>query len=397
MQENELYIVTPWYNTFSGGAEVAARTLAEESVKRGIKVTVLTTCCKTPYDNWWKNSMQPGDEVVNGVCVKRFALNEYGREKYEGTIVKQINNQEISEEDKLNFYMYGISSDDLCDYIATIQDGVPIIVLPYFQALAYNVITKNPYRVSMIPCFHNESQFYWNQIDDMIKYCNRIFYLSEPEKDMTIKQYGYKHGKKVIEGIVLGLGVEISNEIRQQLLNQENNQELPSKYIVYVGRKDIGKGVKELIHYHKKVPENIPLVFVGGGDQSLIPLDDKRFIDYGFVDTIDKYRIIKNASALVNLSPNESFSIVIMEAWLMEVPVIVSNRCDVTRHHCEVSNGGFWINDESDYKKIVEYIINNQDICHRIGIQGKEYVQVNYCWDNVIYNLFANYDCEVNE
>lgn len=397
MHVNELYIVTPWYNTFSGGAEVAARTLAEECVKRNIKVTVLTTCCKTPYDNWWKNSMLPGDEEVNGVCVKRFALNEYGREKYEGTIVKQINNEEILEEDRLNFYKYGISSDTLCEYVATIPNEIPIIVLPYFQALAYNVITKNPYRVSIIPCFHNEAQFYWNQIDEMIKYCNRIFYLSEPEKDMTIKQYGGKYGKKVIEGTVLGLGVEISAQIKKQLLVKEIKQDLPPKYIVYVGRKDAGKGVKELVRYHKKMPGSIPLVFVGGGDQSLIPPDDSQFIDYGFVDAIDKYRIIKNASALVNLSPNESFSIVIMEAWLMEVPVIVNSNCDVTKHHCKVSNGGFWINDENDYKKVVEYIINNEDISRKIGAQGREYVQANYCWDNVIYNLFMNYDCEVDK
>lgn len=395
MSEN-LYIVTPWYNTFSGGAEVAARTLAEECVKRGMRVTVLTTCCKTPYDNWWKNSVDPGDEEVNGVTVKRFNLNEYGKEKYENTIVKQINNQDLNDEDRLNFYKYGISSDELCEYVGNLPNEVPVIVLPYFQALAYNVITKNPGRVSMIPCFHNEAQFYWNEIGDMIRNCYKIFYLSEPEKNMTIKQYGIRYGKKVIEGIVLGLGVEISNEIQKKLLDTTQDKELPENYILYVGRKDVGKGVKELVSYHKVLDKDVKLVFIGGGDESLIPTDDERFIDYGFVDAVFKYRLIKNAIALVNLSPNESFSIVIMEAWLMGVPVIVSNKCDVTRHHCKVSNGGFWINNSTDYGKVVNYLATHEQIGKQMGKQGKLYVKSYYCWDEVIYNLFSNFSNEVN-
>lgn len=397
MKVKELYLVTPWYNTFSGGAEVAARTMAEECVKRGIKVTILTTCCKTPYDNWWKDSMPVGEENVNGVIVKRFSLNESGRERYEQTIVKQINNQELTSEDRLNFYKYGISSDTLCDYVGTIPVEIPVIVIPYFQALAYNVITHNPNRVSMIPCFHNEAQFYWDEISEMLRQCDRVFYLSEPEKEMTIRQYGLKYGRKVIEGLVLGLGVEISDGIQKQLLEDKKNLNLPEEYVVYVGRKDAGKGVKELVDYHKKLDRDLPLVFIGGGDETLVPAQDKQFIDYGFVDAIDKYRLIKNASVLVNLSPNESFSIVIMEAWLMGIPVIVSNRCDVTKYHCKISNGGFWIENVEDYKSVVEYIINNKDISKKIGTQGKQYVKENYCWDNVIYKLLTNYNDEVNE
>lgn len=392
MNNKELYIVTPWFNTFSGGAEVAARTLAEECVKRGIQVTVLTTCCKTPYDNWWKDSIGTGEENINGVRVKRFSLNNYGRDKYESTVVKQISKEPLSNEDQLNFYKYGISSDALCKYIQDIPVGIPIVMLPYFQALAYNVITQNPNRVSIIPCFHDEPQFYWEQVAEMIKYSHKIFYLSEPEKDMTIKQYGLMYGRKVIEAEVLGLGVEIPKHILNNLEVTNKELDLPDEYVVYVGRKDVGKGVFELVENHKLSNTNIPLVFMGGGDENLVPKGDNRFIDLGFVEEKKKYQIIKNATALINLSQNESFSLVIMEAWLMNVPVIVSNKCKVTTYHCQKSNGGFWINNKEDYQKVLDYILKNRHQVKTIASQGRAYVEANYNWNNVIYNLFLNYN-----
>lgn len=393
MKKN-IYIVTPWYNTFSGGAEVAARTLAEECAKRGINTTVLTTCCQSPYSSWWEDSIKPGEEYVNGVKVIRFRLNKYGKEKYENTIHKQITGATLLEEDKENFYLHGITSDELVKYIKNLDDNNLVIMLPYFQALAYNVVINNPNKVSIMPCFHDEEQFYWNQISSMIKESKNIFYLSEPEKDMVIKNYGMVYGKKVIESKTVGLGVEIeeekikSGEIKFKELN------LPKEYIVYVGRKDIGKGVLNLVNFHKELKSDIPLVFLGGGDESLVPKNNDMFIDLGFVDEDLKYSIISHSKVLVNLSNNESFSLVIMEAWLMGIPVIVSEGCDVTKYHCQKSNGGLWIKDSNSYKKSIELLQSNTDLARSMGVRGREYVEKNYNWSNVIFEILKS-DMEV--
>lgn len=390
MNKKNVYIVTPWYNTFSGGAEVAARNLAEECVKRGICTTVLTTCCKSPYCSWWEDSVKPGEENVNGVKIIRFTLNKNGKEKYEKTVQKQINGENLLEEDKENFYLHGITSDELVEYVRNLDENSIVIMLPYFQALAYNVVINNPNKVSIMPCFHDEEQFYWNQISEMIKGSKNIFYLSEPEKDMVIKNYGMKYGKKVIEAKTVGLGVKIEQEKIEcgELKFKELN--LPNEYIVYVGRKDIGKGVLNLVNFHKDLKSDIPIVFLGGGDEKLVPKDNSKFIDLGFVEEDLKYSVIGHSKALINLSNNESFSLVIMEAWLMEIPVIVSEGCKVTKYHCEKSNGGFWVKDSITYRKAIEFILNNKDLAKTMGLKGKEYVEKKYNWSNVISEILKS-------
>lgn len=386
----ELYIITPWYNTFAGGAEVAARTLAEECVNRGIKVTILTTCCKSPQENWWRDSIDTKEEFVNGVRVLRFKLNTDGKEKYEQTIVKQMHHEPLTYEDKENFYRHGINSNELITYIKTIPREIPVLVMPYFQSLAYSVVVDNPNRITMIPCFHDEEQFYWEQIDEMIHKCKGLIYLSEPEKDLVINQYGLKYGKKVIESLVIGVGVEIERNLLTEIEEKPNKVDIPNEYFVYVGRKDRGKGVVELIEYHKQVISDIPIIFLGGGDNSLIPNNEKKFIDLGFVDSKIKYQIIKNAKALINLSNNESFSIVLMEAWLLGIPTIVSSKCNVTRYHCIVNEGGFYIDNANDYSKAIEYILDHPEQCKTMGKKGKEYVEKNYSWDTVISKLYKS-------
>jgi glycosyltransferase involved in cell wall biosynthesis len=380
-----IVIVTPWYGEFAGGAEVAARGIAEELVRYGINVEVLTTKCKSPYYDWWEDSINSDNELINGVIVKRFNVNKVGKEKYENAIVKQVGRQVLTDEDKNNFFKYGINSDDLIKYVKNLNDQYEIIAIPYFNALMYSLVTTIPNRINIIPCFHNEEQFYWDQVKNMIANCKSISYLSYPEKSMTIKQYGNQVGKKVVEGIVTGIGVEIK-DIKDTKLE---GFKLPNKYFVYVGRKEIGKGVGKLIEWYKNSSINIPLVFIGGGDKQLIP-NDSKFIDLGFVDEAVKSKVISSSIALINLSQNESFSLVIMEAWLLKVPVIVSKRCEVTKYHCQKSGGGYWVSNNNEFETILNQLVNNSVKGKDMGMKGQEYVKQNYSWNTVLYNLINN-------
>ncbi len=71
--------VVPRYGVdIIGGAETAARLLAEHLVAhQGWSVEVLTTCASDFVT--WDNELPPGDETVNGVTVHRF-MSERGRE-----------------------------------------------------------------------------------------------------------------------------------------------------------------------------------------------------------------------------------------------------------------------------------------------------------------------------
>ncbi len=74
------------------------------------------------------------------------------------------------------------------------------------------------------------------------------------------------------------------------------------------------------------------------------------------VDGELKNQLLRHALALVHLSQLESFSLVMMEAWLEELPVVVDSRCLATYSHVLAFEGGYGIASENEF---VEKLILN--------------------------------------
>lgn len=392
MSNISITFVTPWYGTFAGGAEVAARTLAEQLSKRGFDVQVLTTCCRSPFDNWWQNTLPPSVEKINGVIVRRFPLKQEGENLYHEVNYRIIHNMEVDEKFQRQFIENSINSEALVDYAKANTDGHLVIGMPYTQGLIYSLIESLEGRASIMPCFHDEPQFKWMTTAQMLASCRHIFFLTEEEKTLAIKFYGHSIGRRLVESPVIGVGVELPIDIDKLLKTNSSllkdiklRYNLPEKFFVYVGRKDIGKNVLTLIDYFKSYQSqggDATLVFLGGGDANLVPMD-KGFLDLEFVPEEDKYLIIFQALGLINLSQNESFSLVLMEAWLCGVPVIVHRNGEVTTAHCRKSQGGIPISSSEEFEAALE-ILSNQDKGKMLARSGKRYVQSNYSWDCVI-------------
>jgi glycosyltransferase involved in cell wall biosynthesis len=391
MSKIPITFVTPWYGDFAGGAEVAARTLAEQLSKRGFYVQVLTTCCRSPFDNWWHNTLPSTVEKLNGVTVRRFPVKRQGEELYHEVNYRIIHRMEIDEKFQRQFVENSINSEALVDYAKANTQGHLVIGMPYTQGLIYSLVQALEGRASIMPCFHDEPQFKWITTAEMLAQSSRIFFLTEEEKTLAIKYYGHSIGRRLVESIVIGVGVELPINIDNLLLNNSSIKDiklryhLPDKFFVYVGRKDIGKNIVTLIDYFKKYLSNggeATLVFLGGGDANLVPVE-KGFLDLGFVPEADKYLIISQALGLINLSQNESFSLVLMEAWLCEIPVIVHQEGEVTTAHCRKSQGGITIFSNEEFEAALK-VLTSQDIGKLMAKSGKRYVQSNYAWDGVL-------------
>ncbi|MEH2089706.1 glycosyltransferase family 4 protein [Nostoc sp.] len=391
MTNMPITFVTPWYDNFAGGAEVAVRTLAENLSRRGFDVQVLTTCCCSPFDNWWQNKLPSGVEKINGVTVRRFPVKRHGEETYHEINQRIIQRQEIEEKYQRQFVENTINSEELIHYAKNNTQGHLVIGIPYTQGLIYSLIQSLEGRASIMPCFHDEPQFRWITTVEMLELSRHIFFLTEEEKSLAIKYYGNSFGRKIIEATVIGVGVELPIDIDSLILNSSlvtritSHYNLPRKFFIYVGRKDIGKNILTLIQFFKNYRANggeANLVFLGGGDTNLVPLEEG-FLDLGFVPETDKYIIISQALGLINLSQNESFSLVIMEAWLCEIPVIVHEECKVTTAHCRNTGGGISILSSEEFEAALK-ILSIQDKGKIIGRYGKRYVKRNYSWDCVI-------------
>lgn len=393
MNKNPITFVTPWYGYFSGGAEVAVRSLAEQLVKRKFTVQVLTTCCASPFDNWWQNTLPSGMEYINGVEVRRFLVNTQGEELYHEANYRTINGIEAEEKYQRQFVKYSINSQALIDYANHNTQGHVVIAIPYLYGLTYSLIQELKGNSGIIPCLHDEHQTSWITTAEIFAKSQRFFFLTEEEKTLAIENFASTVGRKLVESPVIGVGVELTDNINQ-IFKTKGRQEtkyinykyhLPDNFFVYVGRKDIGKNVLLLIDYFRNYRANggnASLVFLGGGDASLVPTE-KGFIDLGFLPEEDKYLIISQAQGLINLSLNESFSLVLMEAWLCEIPVIVHQECEVTTGHCLKSKGGIPIVSSEEFQNALK-VLSDKSKNNYLAKLGKRYVESNYSWDSVV-------------
>ncbi|MDE6539382.1 MAG: glycosyltransferase, partial [Ruminococcus sp.] len=75
---------------------------------------------------------------------------------------------------------------------------------------------------------------------------------------------------------------------------------------------------------------------------------------------------------------NESFSLVIMENWLCKRPVLVHEKCDVTRNFVSQANGGLYFGNYPEFKACTDYLLKNKKISEIMGLNGYEYVKNNF-------------------
>ena len=384
MFDKKIIIVTPWFGRFAGGAELLARGMAGELDKRGLSTAVFTTCSLSPYDSWWEDHYQPGVYDVAGIETRRFATNK-SRARYEAVIGKLRRATNLTAADEQDFFDYGINSSELVKALAEYADGdYEIIALPYFHGLTNSVINEYPGKVSLVPCFHDEPQFYWGTTEKILRHAKLIFFNSAEEKEMTIKEYGHRVGRRIVESVVTGVGVELPMSVADET---DILEQLPERFFVYAGRKEVGKNVPLLCQWFASYIENsrrdTKLVFIGGGDNALIPASDQ-FVDLGFVSEAKKQHVIRHSLGVINLSENESFSIVIMEAWLLGVPVVVSAECAVTRDHVRKCNGGLFVASGAEFDLALEYLEDHEEARNLLAAQGQHYVAREFSFDAVL-------------
>jgi glycosyltransferase involved in cell wall biosynthesis len=156
---------------------------------------------------------------------------------------------------------------------------------------------------------------------------------------------------------------------------------------MYAGRKTPGKNVPLLItyfcRYRRRRDTPLQLVLIGGG-QLPIPPDCRRAVhDLGFVPEQDKHDAYAAAAVFCQPSVHESFSIVLMEAWVQRAAALVNARCDVTRDHCQRGQGGLYFNGYQEFEAALDLLLSDEGLRRKLGERGRRYVEQNFSWERV--------------
>jgi glycosyltransferase involved in cell wall biosynthesis len=380
-----LFVLPRYYSGIAGGAETLAGNLAKQLKDRGDQIEIFTTCAKD--NRTWENFFATGTSIEAGVKVTRFRVDERNLESW---IPKQISISKgikIGIDAELEWLSQGVNSITLYQETQKRKNEFDLIFFaPYLFATTFwgSLIAED--KAVLIPCLHDESYAYLDSIRCMFSAIKGVLFNALPEKHLAESIYGKLIGDEV------GMGFDDFSEDYKDSLTPYFKDNFP--YILYMGRKETGKQVHLLIDNFllakdaELIPSELKLVIAGGGDFADLgrnaALKRNDILDIAHLDEKDKHRLMRYANLFCQPSVNESFSIVIMESWLLGTAVIVPSNCAVTRYHVEKSSGGLYYSDAFEFAEIVKTIVNDKNIIRQMVQNGREYVLTQYNWPAVL-------------
>lgn len=375
--------VVPWHGqNIPGGAEMALRGVTEHLNKAGVPIEILTTCVKEFMADWNENFHKPGLTIENDIPVRRFKVRKRNVDEFNRVNIKLMNDEKLLPQEEEIFCREMINSPDMYKYIQEHKNEYHCFVgIPYMFGPVYEMCKICPEKAVLIPCFHEEAYIYMNVFKKTFSNIRGMIFNAEPEKVLAERVYDTNNQHLIVPG----LGLDTALTYDEDRFRAKYNIQDP--FILYAGRKDVGKNIYTLIRYFAEYKSrnenNLKLVLIGGGNVKLPKSIHKEVYDLGFVPVQDKYDAYGAALTLCQPSRHESFSFVIMESWLCRRPVLVHKGCDVTKHFAVASQGGFYFDDYFEFEGQVNYYIEHPDMAQRMGENGHKFVLENFDWDIV--------------
>jgi glycosyltransferase involved in cell wall biosynthesis len=376
----KLAFVIPWYGNPTGGAEVFCRGLARALAALGHDVTVLTTCCRDPFHDWSQNHLPAGETFDGPVRVLRFPVDGTDRTAFAHYYQLIDRGLDLSPTQEEEWMANSINSSALYRYIAAKRKKYFFFFLPYLYGTTFFGIRAAGRQHSfLIPCLHNEPFAYLAIMQEMFSRVRGCLFLSEPERDLANALFPIYEK----ENLVLGGGLD--RECVGDAARFRAHYKITDPYALCVGRKVPGKGTDLLVSYfeaYRRYCSHDPLrlVLIGKGKVEVPP----ELKDFVLEPELDEWTHVFDAMAgcefLIQPSFFESFSLVLMEAWLNGRPVLVNGECEVTLHHVLESNGGLYFTNVGEFIEIIRLLRARPELAATLGRAGEQYVRSRYLW-----------------
>jgi glycosyltransferase involved in cell wall biosynthesis len=274
-----------------------------------------------------------------------------------------------------------VNSEELYGFLeAESERYEALLFLPYLFGTTLLGTQVDPRRSVLIPCLHDEPFAYLRIVAHLFRSVRGVLFNSAPERSLARRLFGSS------EAPVVGFGFDEARPVPGAAAAFRGRYGIDGDYLLYFGRKEGGKNLPLLLESFRscrEAGEDVALVVAGDG--SIDPANrPEQVFDLPRLAEEEKRAACAGALAVCQPSVNESFSIVLMEAWLQGTPVLVNGACPVTHHHVSLAGGGLYFNDSREFAAEVRYLRRHEDQAKELGRQGKEYVLENYSWERVI-------------
>jgi len=383
-----LALVIPWYGLeAAGGAEIHARRLAESLHAAGLPIEVLTTVGRDAFAPRGEAFHPAGMAYVNSVPVRRFPLRQAGDPTFLQQHPELAGWPAFPEREWALFDELRVESDALYAYLWEHCQDYTLVLMPYPYATTFWGAALAPERSFLIPCLHDEPYARYSTYAWLFRRVRRVLFNSEAERDLALGLYGLPAERAA----VLWEGVDMHWQGDAQRFRERYG--LHDPFLLYVGRRDAGKRVPWLIHafceYKLRRGGNLKLALAGPQPIAVPDAFAGDVVDLGFLPEQDKHDAYAAATLFVQPSAVESFSIVLMEAWLQGTAALVNGACEVMRRHALGSGGALFYQDYYDWEAALDYLLARPALRRDLGRRGQAYVRANFRWEDVVERFAA--------
>ncbi|MCB2226931.1 MAG: glycosyltransferase family 4 protein [Desulfarculaceae bacterium] len=379
--------VLPWYGEqVPGGAEAEARLTAENLARAGVRVQALATTLSGLGSDWDGEALPAGETMENGVTVRRFPIAPRDAARFDGLNMRVLAGATLSPEEERAFYANMVYSPELLEHIAAHPEEGPFFFIPYLWTSSAWGPLIHPSKSLIIPCLHDEGYARMAGVKRAMESARAVCFHVPAERDLAARLYDLGR----TEPIIVGEGMDTHWTHDAARFRRDFGLEEP--FILYAGRKDPGKNTPLLVHYFLRYkaegrgPQGLKLVLIGNLPAEIPPGGEAHVLDLGFVEIQQKHDAYAACEVFVQPSLMESFSRVIMEAWLAGSPVMVHADCPVTRDHALISGGGLAFGDYPHFAECLDYLLARPELRAEMGRAGAAYVQGNFAWPVVVDN-----------
>ena len=367
----------------AGGAEAECRQTALHLARTGIDVEVLTTCGLDLQHDWNFSYHPAGVSNDEGLTVRRFPIENGDLSLFPELNSRLARGETLSPSEESQFMALHINSFPLYRYLAAEHHRYDsLFFIPYLFGTTVHGTRIAPGKSRLIPCLHDEGYARMAMVKELFTRVAGIIFHTQAERELARRLYGPLGGRDHL------IGEGIDTELLSDGNRFRRKYGIDGPFILYAGRKDREKGVDRLIGnfeaYKKARPGPLRLVLVGQGAIPVPVTMQAQILDLGFVPRQDKNDAYSAAAVFCQPSLNESFSIVMMEAWLCGTPNLVHADCAVTREHVVRAGGGLYFRGPAEFRACLDYLLSETDMASRMAAAGRRYVLDHFAWNRVV-------------
>jgi glycosyltransferase involved in cell wall biosynthesis len=363
-----------------GGAEHAARMLAErlhDQLRWDIEV--FTSCALDAAT--WQNHFQPGTVDVNGVQVHRFATEHERHPDFLKTSARVHANPTLAAipEQQKWIEQQGPFTPSMIPALAS-SDADVFAFYPYLYYPTVYGIPAVKGKAVMHPAAHDEVPIRMSLFASVFAQTNGFVFQTDGERRLVEGLFPLADRPQM----TLGLGVDPQDGDVEGFRKVSGIGDRP--YVVCVGRVDDGKGTRLLAkyftEYKRRHPGALQLALVGPVMNDQKSTDD--IVVTGPVSEGHKWGALRGAGCLISPSAYEAFSIVLLEGWAAEKPVLVNAACLATREHVIKSRAGLWFDGYLSFETALEQLLQNHEVSNALAAAGTRYVDEHFRWPDLI-------------